>query len=61
MLKAPALFGIVIFIITSNQFYLLIADALLAYLVFLRPIQLIIKEDLDLNVEKERELHEAIK
>lgn len=60
MLEAPALFGIVIFIITSNQFYLIISAVLLAYLFLLRPTESIIKEDLDLNTEQEREYREAI-
>ncbi|WP_296383040.1 hypothetical protein [Winogradskyella sp.] len=61
MLEAPALLGIVIFIITSNPFYLLIAAIVLAYLVLLRPTKPILKEDLNLNIEQEPEFYEAMK
>ncbi len=60
-LEAPALLGIVIFMITSNQFYLVISVVLLAYLILLRPTLSTIKEDLDLNSEQEREFREALK
>ncbi|MBC3847186.1 hypothetical protein H8K90_12390 [Winogradskyella echinorum] len=61
MLEAPALFGIVIYIITSNQFYLIISAVLLAYLFSLRPTKIIITEDLDLNSEQEREFDASLR
>ncbi|WP_299123844.1 hypothetical protein [uncultured Winogradskyella sp.] len=60
MLEAPAFFAIVIFIITSNQLYLIIAIIMLTYLFLLRPTKLIIREDLDLNSKQELEFREAL-
>ncbi|MFP4845677.1 hypothetical protein [Winogradskyella sp. PE311] len=61
MLEAPALFGVVIFIITSNQYYLIIAAVLLAYLFLQRPTKEIVKQDLDLNAEQKQQFREALK
>lgn len=61
MVEAPAFLSIIICLITSNQFYLIISALLLIYLFSLRPTTSIIKEDLELNSEQEREFREAIK
>lgn len=61
LIEAPALFGIVIFMITTNQFYIIISAILLVYLIVLRPTLVIIKEDLNLNTEQDREFREALK
>ncbi|WP_439152675.1 hypothetical protein [Winogradskyella sp.] len=61
LIEAPALLGIVIFMITSNQFYLIISAVLLAYMVLLRPTLPVIKTDLQLIPEQEREFREATK
>ncbi|MEO1032306.1 MAG: hypothetical protein AAFX55_12915 [Bacteroidota bacterium] len=60
-LEGPALLGIVGFMITSNQLYLIIAAVLLTYIIFLRPTRSVIREDLDLNAEQDRELREALR
>jgi hypothetical protein len=59
MLEAPALLGIVVFIITNNQFYLIISAALLAYLFLLKPTKRVIEEELDLNSAEKREFKSA--
>ncbi|MFK7834464.1 MAG: hypothetical protein AB8B52_14410 [Winogradskyella sp.] len=61
LIEAPAFLGIVICLITTNQFYLIISAALLAYLIFLRPTTATIKEDLNLNSEQERTFRELTK
>jgi hypothetical protein len=59
LIEAPALLGIVIFIITSNQYYLIISAVLLAYMVLIRPSTTIIKEDLRLTPDQESEFRES--
>jgi hypothetical protein len=59
LIEAPALLGIVIFIITSNQYYLIVSAVLLVYMVLLRPTTAIIKEDLQLTADQEREFREV--
>ena len=61
MLEAPALLGIVIFIITDNQYYIIISAVILAFLVLLRPTKTIIKDDLKLNSEQEKEYRDAMR
>lgn len=61
LVEAPAFLCIVIFMTTSNQFYLFIAAILLAYLIFLRPTTSAIKEDLDFNAEQAREFRDITK
>ncbi|WP_426429839.1 hypothetical protein ACPX19_09875 [Winogradskyella sp. HB-48] len=60
LIEGPAFLGIVIFMISSNLFYLIIALALLVYLIFLRPTANGIKEDLNLNFEQEKEFRKNI-
>lgn len=60
LIEGPAFLAIIIFMISSNLFYLIIALALLAYLIFLRPTANGIKEDLNLNFEQEKEFRKTI-
>ena len=55
MLEGPALFSIVIYMQTGNLLYLIIAGAIIAYFVTLRPSKAKIEMDLNLNFE-----HKAI-
>ncbi|WP_299365619.1 hypothetical protein [Winogradskyella sp.] len=61
LIEGPAILGIVIFITTSNLFYLIISAILLVYMIFLRPTLQIIKQDLNLTVDQNKELREALK
>ncbi|NRD19698.1 hypothetical protein HNV08_06530 [Winogradskyella eckloniae] len=60
LIDGPAIFGIAIFLITSNQYYIIISMLLLAYLILLRPTTNSIKDDLNLNASESREFREAI-
>ncbi|WP_422107933.1 hypothetical protein [Winogradskyella sp.] len=61
LIEGPAILGIVIFMTTTNLFYLVISGVLLVYMIFLRPTHSVIREDLNLNAEQDRELREALK
>lgn len=52
MLEGPALFGIVIYMQTGNLLYLIIAGAIIAYFVTVRPTKEKIEIDLNLNFEQ---------
>lgn len=49
LLEGPALFGIVIYMQTGNLMYLIIAGAIIAYFVTVRPTKEKIEMDLNLN------------
>lgn len=59
-IEAPALLGVVIFLITSNQYYLIFSAVLLTYLITLRPTISVIKTELRLNNEQAQEFSKAI-
>ncbi|WP_225034780.1 hypothetical protein [Winogradskyella sp. SM1960] len=61
MIEAPAFFGIVIFLMTSNLIYLIISAVLLAYLVMLKPSASQMKEDLKLNAEQDQEFRRLMR
>ncbi|SDH24105.1 hypothetical protein [Winogradskyella thalassocola] len=61
MIEAPTFLGIVIFLITSNQFYLIVSALLLAYLVVLRPSASMMKENLNLNADQDRAFKESFR
>lgn len=61
MIEAPAIFGIVVFSITYNQFYIIVSAVLLTYLIILRPTPRLIKEDLNLNAQQNREFRELLR
>ncbi len=61
LIEAPAFLGIVNFLITSNQYYLIISAALLVYLISRKPTKFEIKNSLNLNPEQEREFIKAIR
>ena len=59
LIEGAAFFSVAIFMISTNLYYLIIATVLLTYLIFLRPTTSAIKEDLDLNVDQEREFRNS--
>ncbi|WP_178987912.1 hypothetical protein [Winogradskyella schleiferi] len=58
LIEGPALLGIVGFLTTSNQYYLIFSAALLIYLVSLRPTPSDIRPNLNFNAEQEREFRD---
>lgn len=58
LVEGPAFLGIVIFLTTSNQYYLLISAVLLVLLISLRPTLSEIKGHLKLTPAQEKELRE---
>lgn len=60
MTEGPALFGISVFLISANQYYLIISAVFLAYLVFLRPTKTAIKDHLNLNAEQVLEFRKVM-
>jgi len=60
MIEGPGFLGIVAFMITGNQLFLIISAVLLVYLFLLRPTTSTIIEDLNLKTEEEREFRKAM-
>lgn len=60
LIEGPAFLSIVIFMISNNLFYLIIALVLLAYLISLRPTSDRVKQDLNLNFQQEKEFRKTI-
>jgi len=52
LLEGPSLFGIVVYMITGNVFFLAISSALILYFLFLRPTKQMIKDDLQLSYDE---------
>ncbi|WP_179008209.1 hypothetical protein [Winogradskyella forsetii] len=58
LIEGPAFLGIVGFLTTSNQYYLIFSAVLLIYLISLRPTHVEIKNNLNFNAEQEREFRD---
>lgn len=56
LLEGPSLFSIIGFLLTGKLIFLVIAGALVAYFIYLRPSRQKIEDDLNLDYEEKAEL-----
>ena len=61
LIEGPALLAIVIFFKTNNLYYLIIGAVMFAYMILLRPTPQVIRQELNLTIDQDKELREAIK